>query len=168
MGVTCLGGALYFAPTLFTTEKSLVPIKGKVENVKTYYTQVSSKGHKSVKSELTLTLQNDKRKYNLAKNIEQSWQNEKYELIEKELKESGEAIVWIKEGSQSEGEPRVFQIGTGEKNILYDLDDVKSELKYLFPLFLVIGLFGVGLYLYDRYPTRFRGIFGKKTLNRKT
>lgn len=115
MGIACLGGALYFAPTLFTTEKDLVPISGKVENVKASYTQVSSRGHKSVKSELLLNLQDDERDYKLAKNIEQSWNNEKYELIEKELKKSGEAIIWVKESARSDLEPEVFQIANGEK-----------------------------------------------------
>ena len=162
-GIACIGCAFYFfAPTLFTTEKSLIEKRGKVENVKTFYTSVSSRGHKSVKSELILNLENDKRNYKLAKNIEQSWNNEKYELIEKELKKSGKAVVWIKESENSKMEPEVFQIATGEKNILYDMDDVKSELKFLFPFLIIMGLLGIGLYLNHKYPNRIKTLIGKK------
>ncbi|EAS19458.1 hypothetical protein BBFL7_00003 [Flavobacteria bacterium BBFL7] len=162
-GIACIGCAFYFfAPTLFTTEKSLIEKRGKVENVKAFYTRVSSRGHKSVKSELILNLENDQRNYKLAKNIEQSWNNEKYELIEKELKKSGKAVVWIKESEKSEMEPEVFQIATGENNILYDMDDVKSELKFLFPFLIIMGLLGIGLYLNHKYPNRIKSLMGKK------
>ena len=162
-GIACIGCAFYFfAPTLFTTEKSLIEKRGEVENVKAFYTRVSSKGHKSVKSELILNLKNDTRNYKLAKNIEQSWNNEKYELIERELKKSGKAIVWIKESEQSEMEPEVFQIATGENNILYDMNDVKSELKFLFPFLLIMGFFGIGVYLNHKYPNRIKSLMRKK------
>jgi len=161
-GIACIGCAFYFfAPTLFTSKKSLIERSGDVENVKAFYTQVSSRGHKSVKSELILNLQNDKRNYKLGKNIEQSWNNEKYELIETELKKSGKAIVWIKRSEQSNIEPEVFQIATGENNVLYDMDDVKSELKFLFPFLLVMGFFGIGLYLSHKYPNRIKKLIKK-------
>ena len=162
-GIACIGCAFYFfAPTLFTSERSLIETSGKVENVKAFYTQVSSRGHKSIKSELILKLQNDKRNYKLAKNIEQNRNNEKYELIEKELKKSGKAIVWIKKSEQSDMEPEVYQIATGERNILYDMDDVKSELKFLFPFLLIMGFFGIGVYLNHKYPNRIKSLIGKK------
>ncbi|MCL5130576.1 hypothetical protein [Algibacter sp. L4_22] len=158
-GIACFVFALFFlAPTLFTSEKSLIEKRGKVENVKAFYTRVSSKGHKSVKSELILNLENDTRNYKLAKNIEQSWNNEKYELIEKELKKSGKAIVWIKESEQSDMEPEVFQIATGENEVLYDMNDVKFELKFLFPFLIVMGIFGIGVYLHNKYPKRIKNL----------
>ncbi len=162
VGIACISGAFYFAPTLFATHKSLIENSGKVENIKAFYTQVSSRGHESVKSELILNLQNDKRNYKLAKNIEQSWNNQKYELIEKKLKESGKAIVWIKKSEQSDMEPEVFQIATGENTVLYDMDDVKSELKFLFPFLLIMGFFGIGVYINHKYPNRIKSLIGKK------
>ena len=167
-GIACIGCAFYFfAPTLFTTEKSLIEKRGKIENVNAFYTQVSSEGHKSVKSELLLNLENDTRKYKLAKNIEQSWNNEKYELIEKELKKAGNAIVWIKKSEQSVMEPEVFQIATGENQVLYDMDDVKSELKFLFPFMIVMGLIGIGIYANHKFPNRIKSLIGKKPAHNK-
>ena len=162
-GIACIGCAFYFfAPTLFTTKDSLIEKSGNVENVKAFYTRVSSRGHKSVKSELILNLKNDKRNYKLAKNIEQSWNNAKYELIEKELKKSGKAIIWIKKSEQSNNEPEVYQIATGENNILYDMNDVKSELKFLFPFLIIIGLFGIGVYVNHKYPNKIKRLIAKK------
>lgn len=158
-GISCLVFALFFlAPTLFTSEKSLIEKRGKVEKVKAFYTRVGSKGHKSVKSELILNLENDTRNYKLAKNIEQRWNNEKYELIEKELKKSGKAIVWIKKSEQSDMEPEVFKIATGENEVLYDMDDVKSELKFLFPFLIVLSIFAIGFYLNNKYPKRIKSL----------
>ncbi|WP_299537411.1 hypothetical protein [Ulvibacterium sp.] len=162
-GIACIGYAFYFfAPTLFTLENSLIETSGKVDNVRTLYTQVSSRGHKSVKSELILKLENDQRNYKLGKNIEQSWTNEKYELIKKELKKSGKAIVWIKKSNQTDLEPEVFQIANGEKEILLDIDEVKAELKWLFPFLIVMGLFMIGIYFNHKYPERFKTLFTKK------
>ncbi|MGY5353442.1 hypothetical protein [Wenyingzhuangia sp. IMCC45467] len=162
-GIACIGCAFYFfAPTLFTSEKSLIKTSGNIENVKAFYTQVSSKGHKSIKSELFLKIENDQRNYKLAKNIGQSRNNEKYEFIEKELKKSGKVNVWIKKSQQSNIEPEVFQITTGENKVLYDMDDVKSELKFLFPFLLLIGIFGIGVYVNHKYPNRIKNIMKKK------
>ncbi|WP_422862078.1 hypothetical protein [Flagellimonas sp. W118] len=111
---------------------------------------------------MILKLKNDKRKYKLGKNIEQSRYNKKYELVKNELKKSGKAIIWIKKTDISEMEPQVFQIATGERNILYDMEDVKSELKFLFPLMLILGFFGIGVYLNHKYPDNVNRIFGKK------
>ncbi|SNR41404.1 hypothetical protein SAMN04488009_1504 [Maribacter sedimenticola] len=163
VGVACIGGAFFFIPTLFTTEQNLIPINGKVQNVEAVYTQVSSQGHKSVKSELLLNLQDDNRVFKLAKNIEQSWNNEKYEQIEKELKKSGEATIWIKASAQFDLEPEVFQIANGKESILYDLSDVKSELYWLFPFFIIMGLFNLGIYFHHKFPEHFKTIFKIKT-----
>jgi hypothetical protein len=159
-GIACIGSAFYFiAPTLFTMKRSLIETNGKIVIVETVYTKVSSsRGHKSVKSELILILENDNRIYRLVKNIEQSWNNKKYELIEKELKKSGKAIVWIKGNQQSKKEPVVFQIATGENNVLYDMNDVKSELKFLFPFLLIIGFFGIGVYINHKYPNSIKNL----------
>jgi hypothetical protein len=162
-GIACIVCAFYFfAPTLFTSEKSLIRTSGNVENVKAFYTRVSSKGHKSIKSELFLKIENDKRDYKLAKNIGQSRNNEKYEFIEKELKKSGKTNIWIKKSQQSNIEPEVFQITTGENKVLYDMDDVKSELKFLFPFLLIMGFFGIGVYVNHKYPNRIKNLMGKK------
>ena len=162
-GIACIGSAFYFfAPTLFTSEKSLFRTRGNIENVKIFYTRVSSEGHKSIKSELSLKIENDKRNYKLAKNIGQSRNNKKYEFIEKELKKSGKANIWIKKSQQSNIEPEVFQITTGENKILYDMGDVKSELKFLFPFLLIMGFFGIGVYVNHKYPNRIRSLIAKK------
>jgi hypothetical protein len=162
-GIACIGCAFYlFAPTLFTSEKSLIETDGKIQNVRTFYTQVSSKGHKSVKSELILKLENDERIYKLTKNIEQSWYNEKYELIEKKLKKSGKAIVWIKKSQQSDIDPVVFQIATGENEFLFDIDDAKSELRIIFPFLLIMGFFGIGVYINYKYSNRIKTLIVRK------
>ena len=68
-GISCIVCAFYFfAPTLFTTKNSLIEINGEIQNVNTFYTQVSSKGHKSVKSELLLNLTDSSSRLNM-KNI---------------------------------------------------------------------------------------------------
>jgi hypothetical protein len=167
-GISCIVCAFYFfAPTLFTTKNSLIEINGEIQNVNTFYTQVSSKGHKSVKSELLLKLENDKRTYKIFKNIEQSWSNEKYELIKKRLKKSGKAKVWIKENQQSKIEPEVFQIATGENDILYDMNDVKSELRFIFPFLLIMGVFGIGVYVNHKFPNPIKDLIRKKPTHNK-
>ncbi len=164
-GITCIACALYFfAPILFTPQKSLIKINGDLETVDTSYGQVSSGRHKSVKSALNIVLENNTTRFRLTKNIEQSWYNEKFESIKRELKQSGSAIIWIKENDQLNLEPTIFQIATGEMEMLYDMNDAKSELKFLFPFLLVLGCFGIGLYLYHNHPNQVKSIISKKTI----
>jgi predicted RND superfamily exporter protein len=152
-GIACIGGAFYFfAPTLFTSEKELIERNGKVENVETVYSQVSSKGIKSVKSELIIKLHNDNSFYKIVENIGHERRNGEYESIARELKKSGKALVWIKESEQLNLQPKVFQIATGESKILYDMENVKSELKFLFPFLLIVGTIGIGLFAIFKYP----------------
>ncbi|MBO0322769.1 hypothetical protein J0X14_10710 [Muricauda sp. CAU 1633] len=162
-GMACIGCAFYFfAPILFTSENSLIEKSGQIEQVRTFYTQVSSRGIKTVKSQLFLKLKNDNHNYKLVKNIEKSWRNEKYELIEKELKKSGRAIIWIKKSENSDLQPKVYQIATGENDMLYDLKDAKSELRWLFPFLVIIGLLMIGIYFHQKYPEQFKSLlFGK-------
>ncbi|OAB81430.1 hypothetical protein [Cochleicola gelatinilyticus] len=167
-GMACIGCAFYFfAPTLFTTEKSLIERNGEIEFVETYYNQVSSRGHKSIKSELRFAIKNDNKKYGVFKNIQQSRRNENYERIKNELNKSGKVAVWVKENEQSYVEPKVFRIANGQNEILYDMDDVKSELKFLFPFLLILGVFGIGLYFNHKYPTRMKSLIGKKPAHNK-
>jgi len=152
IGVACIFGAFYFiAPTLFTTEKSLIKRNGKIDFVETYYSQVSSRGYNSIKSELKFAIENDNRKYVIFKNIEQKRTNEKYERIKNNLNNSGRVAVWIKENEKSSVQPKVFRIVNGQNEILYNMDDVKSELKFAFPILLIFGVFNIGLYLNHKY-----------------
>lgn len=156
-GITCLFSAFYFlAPTLFTSENSLIERTGQVEEVSAFYTEVSSRGNKSLKSQLVLKLQDDNRSYKLAKNIGKNLKNENFERIEQELKKSGNAIVWIKKSERLDLEPEVFQIATGEKEMLHNLEDTKYELKWLFPFLIIMGLLMIGIYYHHKYPEHFK------------
>lgn len=42
------------------------------------------------------------------------------------------------------------------------MDDVKSELLWLFPFLIVMGLLGLGIYFHYKYPDHFKTLFGKK------
>ena len=64
-------------------------------------------------------------------------------------------------------EPEVFQIATGENNVLYDMDDVKTELKFLFPFLLIMGFFGIGVYLNHKNPNRIKSLMSKKPAHNK-
>ena len=162
-GIACIGCAFYFfAPTLFTTENSLIERNGQIEFVQTYYNQVSSRGHKSIKSELRFSIKNDNKTYVIFKNIEQSRRNEKYERIKNKLNNSSKVAVWIKKNEQTDAQPKVFRIANGQEEVLYDMDDVKSELKFLFPFLLIMGFLGIGLYLNHKYPTHIKKLIGKK------
>lgn len=159
-GITSIVCAFYFfAPTLFTSQDSLTEKYGKVVFVKTFYSEVKSQGHKSVKSQLILKLENDRRIYRLIKNIGKTRYNEKYELIEKKIKKVGKVIISIKKSEEEYKEPRVFQLAINKNNILYDMDDVKSELRFIFPFMLIIGCFGVGIYINHKYPILFKNFF---------
>ncbi|MBU2940569.1 hypothetical protein KO494_13560 [Lacinutrix sp. C3R15] len=81
VGITSIICAFYFfAPTLFTFKSSLIEQSGKIENLNTHYTEVeSSRGSKSIKSELKFSLNSTHNYYVLMKNIGHSSYNERFE-----------------------------------------------------------------------------------------
>ena len=152
-GITSIFCAFYFfAPTLLTSKSSLIEQKGNVIYIKTSYIPVESNGAKSIKARLVIRLENDPKFYIIFKNIGSDYTYELYEEIEDRLDKSGSASVWIRESELKEIEPKVFQIATGTGSIIYDMDDVKSELRYIFPFLIVCGFFGIGMYVHYKYP----------------
>ena len=88
VGIASIICAFYFfAPTLFTFKSSLIKQNGEIRNLKTYYTRVeSSRGSKSIKSELKFTLNSTQSIYVLMKNIGQSKFDERFENLDNQLK----------------------------------------------------------------------------------
>ena len=153
VGITSIICAFYFfAPTLFTFKSSLIEMNGEVENLKTHYTSVeSSRGSKSIKSELKFTLNSTQSFYVLMKNIGQSRYNERFEKLKKQLKKSELATVWIKQSQKEEYKPTVFQIADRNGKIIYDFDESKSHSRIGFFISFGFGLFGIGIYLRHKY-----------------
>jgi len=155
VGITSIICAFYFfAPTLFTFKSSLIEQNGEIENIKTHYTRVESRGSKSIKSELKFTLNSTQSIYVLMKNIGQSRYNERFEKLEKLLKKSERATVWIKESQREEYEPTVFQIADKNGTILYDFEESKTHSKFGFRISIGLGIFGIGLYLRHRFKKK--------------
>lgn len=153
LGIVCFFCAIYFfAPTLLTSEASLIEQKGEVIYVKASYIPVESRRVKSIKARLAIRLENDPKFYRIYKNIGNDRSYKLYENIERRLEKSGKASIWIRKNELNEITPTVFQIATGKGNILFDIDDVKSELRWLFPLSLFIGCVGIGVYIDYKFP----------------
>ncbi|MBU2930166.1 hypothetical protein [Winogradskyella psychrotolerans] len=156
VGITSIICAFYFfAPTFFTLKSSLIKQTGKIEHLSIHYTEVeSSRGSKSIKSELKFTLNSTHSFYVLMKNIGYSRYNERFEELEKQLNKSEIATVWIKESQKEEYKPTVFQIADKSGNVLYDLNESKSHSKFGFLISISLGIFGIGLYLRHKYWKR--------------
>ena len=164
VGITSIICAFYFfAPTLFTFKSSLIKQNGEIENLKTYYTRVeSSKGSKSIKSELKFTLNSTQSVYVLMKNIGHSRFNERFENLEKQLKKSERATVWIKKSQKDEYKPTVFQIADRNGEIIYDFSESKSHSRFGFLISFGLGIFGIGLFINHKYSDRIKRFYGKK------
>ncbi|WP_405566312.1 hypothetical protein [Polaribacter sp. Asnod6-C07] len=145
-------GFYFFSSTLFTFKSSLIEQTGKIENLETYYRKVeSSRGSKSIKSELEFKLNSTQSIYILMKNIGQSRRNYRFEKLKKQLEKSKIATVWIKRNQKDEYEPTVFQIADKSGEILYDFEESKSHSKFGFLISLSLGIFGIGLYLKHKF-----------------
>ena len=145
-------GFYFFSSTLFTFKSSLIKESGTIENLETYYRHVkSSRGSRSIKSELEFGLNSTESIYILMKNIGQSRYNVRFEKLKKELTISETATVWIKESQKNEYEPTVFQIADRNGKVLYDFEESKSHAKFGFLSCISLGVFGIGLYLRHRF-----------------
>ncbi|MEZ4853868.1 hypothetical protein [Flavobacterium sp.] len=164
VGITAIICAFYFfASTLFTFKSSLIEQSGEIGNLKIYYTRVeSSRGSKSIKSELKFTLNSTQSIYVLMKNIGQSRFNQRFENLEKQLKKSERATVWIKKSQKDEYNPTVFQIADRNGEIIYDFSESKSHSRFGFLISFGLGIFGIGLFIYHKYSNRIKSFYGKK------
>lgn len=165
VGITLIFCAFYFfAPTLFTSKSSLISIAGQIKKVETYYTQIITDNRfhkvKSTKSELQLQIIGQTQIYSLTKNIGYDYRNEKYENIKTALLNSKMVKVWIKKTQSEKWNPVIFQLENDDGTIIYDLNDAKSELYFLFPFMIILGLFSTSIFLRHRYPKKFKKIIG--------
>ncbi|TYA74359.1 hypothetical protein [Seonamhaeicola marinus] len=161
VGITSIICSFYFfAPTFFTFKSSLIKQSGAIEFVKIFYSSVeSSRGSKSIKSELKFTLNSTRNMYVLMKNIGQSRYNERFEKLKKQLEKPGRVSVWIKKNQQTEYKPTVFQITKGNNTVLYDFDEAKSQSRLGFLISFGFGIFGVGLFIKHKYSTQIKKLF---------
>ncbi len=156
VGITAIICAFYFfAPTLFTFKSALIKQSGAVTAVKTFYFPVeSSRGGKSIKSELKFTLSSHKQVYVLMKNIGQARYNERFEQLATDLRITGKASVWIKESQKKDFKPTVFQIADGNHRVLYDFEESKSRSQLGFLICTGVGICGIGLYLRHQFQKK--------------
>ncbi|MEJ1224075.1 hypothetical protein [Sediminicola sp. 1XM1-17] len=142
----------FFASTLFTPRSSLSEITGHIDMVKVFYNQVnSSRGGKSVKSELKFTLVDYESVFVLTENIGNKRYNYLFEQIKKRLNQYGELTVWVKKSQKRDFKPHVFKIADGNGDVLYDIPDAKAHSKFGFLIAMGVGFFGIGLYSRHRY-----------------
>ena len=141
-------GLYFFSATLFTFKSSLIKQKGIIEEVNVNYIEVTSRNLTSVKSEIKFSFKSNNSVYVLMENIGQSGYNEVFEKLAQELKQSKKATVWIKESQKTEERPTVFQIADRNDKIIYDFNQAKSLSLFGFLVTFVVGLFGIGIYVY--------------------
>jgi len=153
MNLIC--GIYFFTPTLFTLKSSLVIENGDINNVETFYHRVSSsRGHKSTKSELKITLKNNFKTYYLMENIGQERNNKVFEDIKRQLTTSKEAEIWIKKADQNKYNPEVFGISDDKGKILFSFHQAKSRSRIGFLITFLAGIFGIGFFLFHRYKIK--------------
>ncbi|WP_299385404.1 hypothetical protein [uncultured Lacinutrix sp.] len=164
-GICCILCSFYFfAPTLFTFKNALISKSGEIKEVETYYVQVSSSNGiydvKSIKAELQFYISGQPQLYSLKKNIGIESRYEMYEDIKKALSNSNAVKVWIKKSESEKWNPEVFQIEKNDGIILFDINDAKYELYFLFPFLMVLGTFSSSIYLKHKYPEKFKKYIG--------
>jgi len=92
---------------------------------------------------MKFTLSTTESVYVLMKNIGQSRYNERFEKLTKQLKSSRKASVWVRKSQKDEYKPTVFQIATGNGEILYDFEESKSHSWFGFLISFGLGVFGI-------------------------
>jgi hypothetical protein len=160
MGVMLLVFAIQQLTIIWTTESSLIPLKGTLQSCDTYVTPVSSTnryGQKanSQKAELIFYLNGHKKKFTLTENIGSGYRNEDYENIKGKLNRSDTVTVWVKKSEIGNWEPKIFQIKTDTETIL-KLQTVRFKERPLAVFLLVMGLGSIFFPIYVFYPKLFR------------
>lgn len=160
MGVTLLVIAIQQLTVIWTTENSLIPLKGTLQSCNTYITPVSNTkryGSKanSQKAELIFYLNEHKKKFTLMENIGDDYSNEEYENINRKLNRSDSVTVWVKKSAVADWEPKVFKINTDSETIL-KLQTIRFKERPLALFLLLMGLVSIFFPIYVFYPKLFR------------
>ena len=160
-GIMLTGFGIYQLPTIWTFKSDLTQLKGTVQSADTYVTTVTEtrRGHKSQKAELIFYLNGFKQKYHLVENIGDDYRDDKYEKILQGLKRADSVSVWIKQNEHDEFEPQVFQIDN-DKGTLLDFDALRMDKSPLTAFVLLIGLGLITVFLWFRFPDKFKIILG--------
>lgn len=149
--ISIVCGFYFFAPIIFVTKSSLTPIKGKITNVKTFYTEVESRTSKTIKSELKFTLDKANNVFGLTKNIGHNRYNETFENLAKQLNDSENVTVWIKESQLDKFKPIVFQISDRSGKTIYSLTESRQDTIEAFISTIILGLVGIGIFIAHKF-----------------
>ncbi|WP_417786108.1 hypothetical protein [Tenacibaculum sp.] len=152
MNLIC--GIYFFAPSLFTLKSSLIIESGKIKDINTFYHRVSSRGSKSTKSELKITLKNNLKTYYIMENIGQERNNKIFEDIKRQLTTSKEVKIWIKKTDQNKYKPEVFGISNDKGKILFSFHQAKSRSRIGFLITFLAGIFGIVFFLLHKHKIK--------------
>jgi hypothetical protein len=154
--LTVLG--VYELQDSFVIKSRLKELKGTLRTADTYLSSNTDRyGHSSQKSELIFYLNEFKKKFYLAHNIGESYDDRDYDNILSQLNSADSISVWVKPGNIEDYQPKIFQISSNKKIILA-LNDVSGETGFLTMFLLLVGIGSILFYLYIRFPERWNKI----------
>lgn len=144
--------------TVFTFKFSLAPISGTINNVKTYVSTVSSKGHKSQKSELIFHLRGHNQQFELSRNIGDGIIDEEYESWCKVLEKADSVKIWVRESEIRDYQPQIFQI-EADNEILLAHETVRQGPALLAFSMTILGLGSLLLFSFLKFPHKMKKLF---------
>lgn len=103
-------------------------------------------------------IENSIQKFVLTENKEAGQTSDKLMSLLHSLKRSKNITVWIEKSEESEAQPRVFEIGSGDK-VLLGIEEVKQDHKLLTAFLLIMGLGSIVSFMWFRYPDKLKKVF---------
>lgn len=157
-GIMLTIGGIYFLQDSMAIKSRLIELKGTICSADTYTeTNTDRNGHSSQKSELIFYLNEHRKKFYMAHNIGDDYYDKEYERILKQINRAEFISVWIRPRDSDDFQPKIFQITSGG-NIILDFDDVRTEKSTVTLFMLIIGLGSIAMFLYLRFPEKWRKI----------
>jgi hypothetical protein len=158
LGILLAGLGIYELQDSFVIKSRLVELSGTIRSADTYTeSNTDRKGHSSQKGELIFYLNGHNKKFYMAHNIGDEYFDKEYENIAIQLKRADNVSVWVRGRDIDEYQPKIFQITSGDEVIL-DYDNVRTEKSALTMFMLIFGFGSILLFLYLRFPQKWRKI----------
>ena len=157
VGILIILFGLYLTgPNLITTKNSLVPVVGQVANVETNYDWVtSSRGSQSVKSLLTIVIEDNNQEFTIFENVGSSTFNPRFEKLKRKVDLARQITIWIKKSEANSNRPEVFEIRRNEGEVIFSFSEAKKKERILMIGTTLFGLllisFSASKYGKDNY-----------------
>ncbi|HEY9176246.1 MAG TPA: hypothetical protein VIN07_01085 [Flavipsychrobacter sp.] len=150
-GLVLIGLAVVALSKIWVTENDLFLIKGQISSADYYVTKNTDyRGRPNNISEVIFYLYDQDHKFVIHRGIDRHFHCEKHQKIQQQLRRCDSAKVWIKKSDINNYQPEIYRLHANNTELV-SIDDVKSEHRSEYSIYVIFGLMAIILPVLANY-----------------